>query len=143
MFYFAIVSNITPPIALSIVIAQGIADSGFMETTVSAMQIGFPMLLLPYAFVFNPSLLDPSVASLLAFAIVLVGFVAIAAGAAGRVSEALSLPIRVGFVALGLATVFAPMLLAQVALAAAALGGLLYFTANVEGLFAATASRFS
>jgi hypothetical protein len=55
----------------------------------------------------------------------------------------LSLPIRVGFVALGLATVFAPMLLAQAALAAAALGGLLYFTANVEGLFAATASRFS
>ena len=143
VFYFAIVSNITPPIALSIVIAQGIADSGFIETTVSAMQIGFPMLLLPYAFVFNSSLLDPSVASLLAFAVVLVGFVAIAAGAAGRVSEALSRPIRVGFVALGLATVFAPMLLAQVALAAAALGGLLYFTANVEGLFAATASRFS
>jgi len=143
VFYFAIVSNITPPIALSIVIAQGIADSGFIETTVSAMQIGFPMLLLPYAFVFNSSLLDPSLASLLAFAVVLVGFVAIAAGAAGRVSEALSLPIRVGFVALGLATVFAPMLLAQVALAAAALGGLLYFTANVEGLFAATASRFS
>lgn len=142
VFYFAIVSNITPPIALSVVIAQGIAESSFMETMVDAMKIGFPMLLLPYAFVFNPSLLNLSAASVLAFVVVLTGFAVIAAGAAGRVSEELSLPIRIGFVALGLATVFAPMVLAQVVLAAIALGGVLYFTANVGELFTATTSRF-
>jgi TRAP transporter 4TM/12TM fusion protein len=143
VFYFAIVSNITPPIALSIVIAQGIAGSSFTETTVSAMKIGFPMLLLPYAFALNPSLLNLGPTSLLAFVVVLVGFAAIAAGAAGRVSEELSPPVRVAFIVLGLTTVFAPMVLAQLALAVIALGGILYFTADAGELFGATASRFS
>lgn len=143
VFYFAIVSNITPPIALSIVIAQGIAESSFIETTVSAMKIGFPMLLLPFAFAFNPSLLNLSPISLLSFAVVLVGFTAIAAGAAGRVSRELSLPVRAVFITLGFATVFAPIVPAQLVLAVVAFGGILYFTANADGLVTTTASRFS
>lgn len=143
VFYFAIVSNITPPIALSVIIAQGIAESSFTETIVSTMKIGFPMLLLPYAFMFNSSLLNLSAASLIAFVVVLVGFAAISAGAAGRVSKTLSLPIRIGFIALGFMTVFAPMALVQLALAVVTLGGMLYFTPNIERLFAATSSRFS
>lgn len=143
VFYFAIVSNITPPIALSVVIAQGIAGSSFVETIASAMKIGFPMLLLPYTFIFNPSLLNISATSLLVFVVALVGFAAISAGAAGRVSETLSLPIRIGFIALGLATVFAPATLIQLALAVVALGSMLYFTPSIERLFTATSSRFS
>lgn len=143
VFYFAIVSNITPPIALSIVIAQGIADSGFTETTISAMKIGFPMLLLPYAFAFNPALLNISPMSLVAFFVVLIGFVAIAAGAAGRISSNLSLPVRIGFGIFGLATVFAPVVSVQVLLAMLTVGGIAYFTMDIDSLLTKTTSPFS
>lgn len=143
VFYFAIVSNITPPIALSIVIAQGIAESSFIETTISAMRIGFPMLLIPYAFVFNPMLLTPGPTGVLTFLIVLAGFAVIAAGAASQLSRQLSLPVRVGLVILGLATIFAPAVSLQAVLAMASVGGVLYFTADLDRLLTVTTSRFS
>jgi TRAP transporter 4TM/12TM fusion protein len=127
VFYFAIVSNITPPIALSVVIAQGIAGSDYLETAVEALKIGFPMFLLPYAFVFNQSLISLGPMTIVAFVIVLVGFVAISAGLAGQLTQALSVPLRVGLFATGLALLFAPLTV-QGILVLVVVGGMLYLS---------------
>ena len=132
VFYFAIVSNITPPIALSVVIAQGIADSGYMETAIEALKIGFPMFVLPYAFVYNPSLLMLEPMTLVAFAIVLVGLLAMSAGLAGQLTQPISLPIRVALFVLGAVAIFAP-LMAQAVLVIALLAGMTYFSRSSLG----------
>lgn len=133
VFYFAIVSNITPPIALSVVIAQGIADSGYTETSIEALRIGFPMFILPYAFVYNDALLHPGPVTFVAFGVVLVGFLAISASLSGQLSEPLSKPVRLGLFAGGVATIFAP-LMAQAVLVVALLGGIVYLTRSEVGV---------
>jgi TRAP-type uncharacterized transport system fused permease subunit len=132
VFSFAIDSNITPPIALSVVIAQGIADSGYMETAFEALKIGFPMFVLPYAFVYNPSLLMLEPMTLVAFAIVLVGLLAMSAGLAGQLTQPISLPIRVALFVLGAVAIFAP-LMAQAVLVIALLAGMTYFSRSSLG----------
>ncbi len=57
VFYFAILSAITPPVALAAFAAAGIAKSDSMKTGVTAVRIGLAAFLVPYMFVFNPSLL--------------------------------------------------------------------------------------
>lgn len=130
VFYFAIVSNITPPIALSVVIAQGIADSGYMETAAEALKIGFPMFLLPYAFVYNDALLHPGVSTLVAFCVVLVAFLAISAGMAGKVPgyQRLSVPLRTLFLAAGFIAMFINGVAIQAAIAIVILAALAYFS---------------
>ncbi len=137
VFYFAIVSNITPPIALSVVIAQGIAGSGYTETAIEALKLGFPMFVLPFTFIYNSALLNPSPMTLVSFAIVLVGFVAISASIAGRLSEPISMPVRVGLLALGGAILFVPFM-AQAALMVALLGGMVYLSRSGSSTRAVT-----
>ncbi|MFB6235691.1 MAG: TRAP transporter permease [Halopenitus sp.] len=117
VFYFAIVSNITPPIALSVIIGQGIAGSKFWETALESLKLGFPMFLLPFAFMYNQALLYPSLMTIVSFLLVFSGFVAFSVAFTGRISEEVSAPVRVGFFALGAGAVFAPMVVAQAILA--------------------------
>ncbi|MFC6907043.1 TRAP transporter fused permease subunit [Halalkalicoccus tibetensis] len=126
VFYFAIVANITPPIALSVIIAQGIAGSGFWETAIESLKIGFPMFLLPYAFLFNQSLLYPSLMTIPVFAIVLVAFVAMSIALSGNIREKISLPARAGFLVVGFTALFVPHLIAQIGFAALCVGLVVY-----------------
>jgi TRAP transporter 4TM/12TM fusion protein len=57
VFYFAIISAITPPVALAAYAGSAIAISKPMETAVTACRIGLAAFIIPYMFVFNPSLL--------------------------------------------------------------------------------------
>lgn len=126
VFYFAIVSNITPPIALSVIIGQGIAGSEFWETALESLKIGFPMFLLPFSFFANDALLYPGPMTAVAFAIVLVGFVALSIGLTGRLRDELSPFVRAAFIGVGLATLFAPMLAVQLAFTLAVVGTVVY-----------------
>ncbi len=51
IFYFAVLSYITPPIAISVAIASNIADSNFLKSAAYAMYIATPIYLLPYTFI--------------------------------------------------------------------------------------------
>ncbi|MCJ8501326.1 TRAP transporter permease [Desulfatitalea alkaliphila] len=57
VFYFAIISAITPPVALAAYAGSAIAKSQPMETAVTACRIGLAAFIIPYMFIFNPSLL--------------------------------------------------------------------------------------
>ena len=57
VFYYAIISNITPPVALAAYAASSIAGSGPNETGFKAMQLGFLAFIVPFAFCYDPGLL--------------------------------------------------------------------------------------
>ena len=56
VLYAAILSGLTPPIAIAVVVATGIAESNFWKTTHEALKISAPIYVLPFAFVYNPEL---------------------------------------------------------------------------------------
>ena len=56
-FYFAILSAITPPVALAVFAASGIAKSDLWKTGWAAVKIGGTGFIVPYMFVYEPSLL--------------------------------------------------------------------------------------
>jgi TRAP transporter 4TM/12TM fusion protein len=56
-FYFAILSAITPPVALAVFAACGIAKSDLWKTGLAAVKIGATSFIVPYMFVYEPSLL--------------------------------------------------------------------------------------
>ncbi len=56
-FYFGVVSTITPPVALASFAAAAIAGSPPMATAWESARIGVAKYLVPFVFVYNPSLL--------------------------------------------------------------------------------------
>lgn len=57
IFYFAILSAITPPVCTGAYVAAGISGGDPVKTGLIAIKLGLVVFLLPYAFVYNPSLL--------------------------------------------------------------------------------------
>lgn len=122
VFYFAIVSNITPPIAVAVVITQGIAESGFMETSIDALKMGFPLFLLPFLFIFNESLLTPTPMLVVTILLLSIGFLAISVAVIGF--RGLSIPARGALLVAGFAALFAHQLAVQALIAGAIVFGL-------------------
>jgi TRAP transporter 4TM/12TM fusion protein len=56
-FYFAILSAITPPVALAVYAAAGIAKSELWATGLAAVRIAATSFIVPYMFVYAPQLL--------------------------------------------------------------------------------------
>ncbi|NGM18283.1 TRAP transporter fused permease subunit [Eggerthellaceae bacterium zg-893] len=57
VFYFGIAADITPPVALAAYAASAIAKSRPMATAVNATKLGIAKFVVPYIFVFSPTLL--------------------------------------------------------------------------------------
>ena len=56
-FYFAILSAITPPVALAVYAAAGLAKSDIWTTGWAAVRIGAAGFIVPFMFVYEPALL--------------------------------------------------------------------------------------
>jgi TRAP transporter 4TM/12TM fusion protein len=56
-FYFAILSAITPPVALAVFAAAGIAKADLWSSGLAAVKIGFAGFIVPFMFVYEPALL--------------------------------------------------------------------------------------
>lgn len=57
IYYFAILSMLTPPVALSAYVASGVAESDLSATGWKAFQLSLAGFLVPFAFIYNPSML--------------------------------------------------------------------------------------
>lgn len=57
VFFFANVSAITPPVAVSCLVAAKIADANFFRTSFIAVRLGLPGFILPFLFVAHPEIL--------------------------------------------------------------------------------------
>jgi TRAP transporter 4TM/12TM fusion protein len=57
VFYFAVVSAITPPVALASYAAAGISGANPMETSTASFKIGIAAFIVPFMFFYNAALL--------------------------------------------------------------------------------------
>ena len=57
LFYFSSIACITPPVALASYAAAGICKAPPMKVSMEAVKIGIVAFLVPYAFIYNPSIL--------------------------------------------------------------------------------------
>jgi TRAP-type uncharacterized transport system fused permease subunit len=57
VFYYGVLADITPPVALAAYAAAGMANSDPFKTANTAFRIGIGKALVPFVFVFSPALL--------------------------------------------------------------------------------------
>ncbi len=70
VMYFGMMSMITPPVAIAAFAAAGIAGSNALETGLSSMRLGWSAYIVPFLFVFSPTLLLIGEPSAIALALV-------------------------------------------------------------------------
>jgi TRAP-type uncharacterized transport system fused permease subunit len=58
VFYAAILSSVTPPIATTVPVAVAIAESEFWQTSFEALKLSAPLFVLPFAFIFHPDIVS-------------------------------------------------------------------------------------
>lgn len=83
--YFAILSAITPPVALAVFAAAGLAKADLWDAGLTAMRVAAPAYIVPFMFIYEPALLLEASwpTALLASATAIVGVVCLSAGLAG------------------------------------------------------------
>ncbi len=132
IFYFAILSMVTPPVALAAYAAAAITKASASQTGWTAFGLSVPGFVIPFAAVMHPGLLlvgTPGDA-LWAIANVLVGVLAIGIGVVGWLFRPLPMALRAGFLVTGMLTML-PGLFAT--LAAVAMLALLVGLAKMQG----------
>lgn len=82
VFYFAVLSMITPPVALAAYAAADIAKEDSMKVGFTAMRIGLIVFVIPFVFLQDPSLLMQGTAGTIAFRFVMAALSAVAFGGA-------------------------------------------------------------
>ncbi|HWD16462.1 MAG TPA: TRAP transporter fused permease subunit, partial [Casimicrobiaceae bacterium] len=84
-FYFAILSAITPPVALAVFAAAGLAKTSIWSTGWEAVRLAAPAYIIPFMFVYEPSLLMMGDWTTIASSILsgILGVVCLAAGLMG------------------------------------------------------------
>ncbi len=55
-FYFAVISALTPPVALAALAGAGIAGANYFKTSLSAFKLAISGFIIPYLIIFNPVL---------------------------------------------------------------------------------------
>ena len=86
IFYFGCLSNVTPPVALAAYAAAGIGGSSPLRTGVTAMSLAATGFIVPFVFVYGPSLLMEGPAAIVAVAALsaAAGVTSLAAAIVGR-----------------------------------------------------------
>jgi TRAP transporter 4TM/12TM fusion protein len=86
VFWFALLSTITPPVCGAVFIAAGMIGENWLKVALTAMALGVGLYIIPLAMIANPALLalfDTPGAALFAFARVAVGLTLISHGLIG------------------------------------------------------------
>lgn len=106
VFYFAILSAITPPVCGAVYIAAGMAGADWMETARYSLRLSYAAFLLPFIFVYDYSILLVIGGGPLAIVAALVrttlAMVLLSAGFIGQLRGPLALAGRVVLIAVGI-----------------------------------------
>lgn len=104
IFYFGMLSMVTPPLAIASFFAASIAKANPMRTAFASMRFGWTAYVVPFLFVFSPSLLMVGSAVDIAQAITtaVAGVWLVSVGAIGHLNAPVGWPLRLGFVISGL-----------------------------------------
>ena len=106
VFYFGIVADITPPVALAAYAGSAIAKSNPMKTGVNATKLAIAAFIVPYIFAYNPAVLLENLSGGLQLAQIvlsaLIGLFAVAAGLNGHLFRKIPVLLRLAIIAGGL-----------------------------------------
>jgi TRAP transporter 4TM/12TM fusion protein len=107
VFWFALLSTITPPVCGAVFIAAGMVEENWLKVAFTAMALGIGLYLIPFAMIANPALIELATSP----AACLLAAVKIGLGLA-LISRAIIAPsavwLRAGMTAAGLVVIFAP-----------------------------------
>ncbi len=109
VFYFGIVADITPPVALAAYAGSAIAKSNPMRTAYNATKMAVGAFLIPYIFCFNPEMLliDTNVLSVISiYVTAFFGIVGVASALEGYFVTDMGVIDRILFTAGGLMMIF-------------------------------------
>ncbi|MEK4423855.1 TRAP transporter permease [Solibacillus sp. FSL K6-1523] len=109
VFYFGIIADITPPVALAAFAASGISGGDPIKTGVNSAKLAIAAFIIPYMIVFSPALLMIDVTMLEIIWVVftaIMGMIAIGAGVIGFWYRKLMIVERLVVIAAGLAMVY-------------------------------------
>jgi TRAP-type uncharacterized transport system fused permease subunit len=111
VFWFALLSTITPPVCGAVFIAAGMVGEDWLKVAFAAMALGIGLYIIPFGMIADPVLIrlteEPFLALLAAGRLAL-GLAAVSFGIIG----ATRLSHRAAFIAGGLAIIAAPLLMA-------------------------------
>ena len=105
VFYFGIVADITPPVALAAYAGAAIAKSNPIKTGITATKLAITAFIIPYIFIFNPAMLLINTTPRDVILIVLTSFIgmfALTAGIQGFLMGKVIFPLRLLAIAGGL-----------------------------------------
>ncbi|MEO3388417.1 TRAP transporter fused permease subunit [Mesorhizobium sp. CAU 1741] len=105
VFWFALISTITPPVCGAVFIAAGMAEENWLKVALTAMALGIGLYIIPLAMVANPDIIRLSTepaAALIDSAKIAIGLAAVSYGVLSKLAPAL----RVGLILAGLGAIF-------------------------------------
>lgn len=98
VFFFAVLSSVTPPVCVGAYTAAGIAGADPNKTAFMALKMSLPGFIVPFVFIYSPDLLLPNVESwplfLQALSTALLGVFILATAIEGYLLDPMSLPER-------------------------------------------------
>lgn len=109
VFYFGIIADITPPVALAAFAASGISGGDPIKTGITSAKLAIAAFIIPYMFVFNPAMLmlDSSVTEIVWVTLTaIVGMVAIGAGIIGYWYRKLNWIMRIITIGTGMLLIY-------------------------------------
>lgn len=117
VFYAAVLSGVTPPVAVSVMVASGIAGSNFWRTCATSITISAPFFVLPIAFVYHPELVSTVIdaETMITATLVMLGAISIIYGLnyPFHLRRSYRLPLRLALFNLGVLVMVYPGWLVQ------------------------------
>lgn len=104
-FYFGIIADITPPVALAAIAGAAIAKAKPMKTALNATKLAIGAFIIPYMFIYNPQMLmiDANITTILFIIITaLIGMFGISAALEGYALRKMGVIERILFIIAGL-----------------------------------------
>ncbi len=109
IFWFALLSTITPPVCGTVFIASGIAQVNWLKVAVKSMKLGLGLYLIPLSFIINPYLIKVDTHFTLAF----ISFIKIGLGlwfiSNALVNDKIKTIYRILLTLFGLLIIFLPL----------------------------------
>ena len=90
VFYFGIIADVTPPVALAAYAGAGISGGNALKTGVNASKLAIAAFIIPYMFVLSPELLlmgDLDIDLLLSIVTALIGMIALSSSLIGYLAD--------------------------------------------------------
>ncbi|ELV06407.1 TRAP transporter permease [Brachyspira hampsonii] len=109
VFYFGIIADVTPPVALAAMAGAAIAKSDPLKTGIEATKLSIGAFIIPYMFIFNPDILmiNTTIADIIPILISsLIGMFGVSAGLEGYVFRKCKAYERILFIIAGLLSIY-------------------------------------